>query len=188
LKGLLGITLGILTAIGGYVDVGAVALKPLGIQVSQLQTVALGLVEAFGTWGVYLFATTLFICCFGAAAEVALALSYEITQMMGWKYGEERKPADAAIFNLVFLVYIVGGTLLVGLTGVDPLQLTIVSVVFAALILPVIVVPFLAVMNDSAYLEDKTNGTLSNAVVLVIVLLAFVLSATSIPLTVLSGG
>jgi hypothetical protein len=64
--------------------VSPVALKPLGIQVAQLQTVALGLVEAFGMWGVYLFAATLFICCFGAAAEVALALSYEITQMRSW--------------------------------------------------------------------------------------------------------
>jgi Mn2+/Fe2+ NRAMP family transporter len=184
---IVGMGFGSLSAIS-IILVSAVALKPLGIQVSQLQTVALGLVEAFGMWGVYLFSATLLICCFGAAAEVALALSYEITQMMGWKYGEEKKPTDAAIFNLIFLTYIVGSTLLIGLTGVDPLQLTIISVIFAALILPAIVVPFLAVMNDSAYLEDKTNGRLSNAIVLLIVLLAFALSATSIPLTILSGG
>ena len=48
--------------------VSAVALRPLGIQVDQLQTVGLGLVAAFGMWGVYLFAATLFICCIGAAA------------------------------------------------------------------------------------------------------------------------
>ena len=72
--------------------VSAVALQPLGIQVDQLQTVGLGLVAAFGLWGVYLFAATLFICCFGAAVEVALALSFEVTQVMGWKYGEGKKP------------------------------------------------------------------------------------------------
>ena len=168
--------------------VSAVALKPLGIQVGQLQTVSLGLVEAFGIWGVYLFAATLFICCFGAATEIALALSFEVTQIMGWKYGEDRKPRDAAVFNLIFLVYIVGSTLLIGLTGMDPLQLTIFSVVFTALVLPAVVVPFLAVMNDPTYLKDQINGPFSNVAVLLIVLLTFVLSAVSIPLTILTGG
>jgi Mn2+/Fe2+ NRAMP family transporter len=168
--------------------VSAVALKPLGIQVGQLQTVTLGLVEAFGMWGVYLFAATLFICCFGAATEIALALSFEVTQIMGWKYGEDGKPKEAAVFNLIFLVYIVGSTLLIGLTGMDPLQLTIFSVVFTALVLPAVVVPFLAVMNDPTYLQDQTNGLFSNVAVLLIVLLTFVLSAVSIPLTILTGG
>jgi Mn2+/Fe2+ NRAMP family transporter len=80
---IVGMGFGSLSAIS-IILVSPVALKPLGIQVAQLQTVALGLVEAFGMWGVYLFAATLFICCFGAAAEVALALSYEITQMRSW--------------------------------------------------------------------------------------------------------
>jgi Mn2+/Fe2+ NRAMP family transporter len=168
--------------------VSAVALQPLGIQVDQLQTVGLGLVAAFGIWGVYLFAATLFICCFGAAAEVALALSFEITQIMGWKYGEGRKPREASIFNLVFTLYIVASTLLIGLTGMDPLQLTLFSMIFTALVLPVVVVPFLAIMNDRAYLRDQTNGWFSNAAVLLIVVIAFVLSATSVPLTILSGG
>ncbi len=168
--------------------VSAVALRPLGIQVDQLQTVGLGLVAAFGMWGVYLFAATLFICCFGAAAEVALALSFEITQVMGWKYGEEKKPKEASIFNLIFTCYIVASTLLIGLTGIDPLQLTIFSMIFTALVLPVVIVPFLVIMNDAAYLGDQTNGQLTNAAVLFIVALAFVLSATAIPLTILSGG
>jgi Mn2+/Fe2+ NRAMP family transporter len=168
--------------------VSAVALKPMGIQVAQLQTVALGLIKAFGIWGVYLFAATLFICCFGAAAEVALAMSYEVSQVMGWKYGEDKKPKNAAIFNLVFLAYIVACTLLIGLTGTDPLQLTIFSVVFAALILPAIIVPFLAIMNDPAYLQDRTNHWFTNAAVVFITLLAFVLSAATIPLMVLTGG
>jgi Mn2+/Fe2+ NRAMP family transporter len=168
--------------------VSAVALRPLGIQVDQLQTVGLGLVAAFGGWGVYLFAATLFICCFGAASEISLALSFEITQVMGWRYGENTKPKNASIFNLVFLAYIVGSTLLIGLTGMDPLQLTIFSVVFTALVLPAVVVPFLAVMNDPAYLKDQTNHWFANVAVLLIVALAFVLSAASIPLTILSGG
>jgi Mn2+/Fe2+ NRAMP family transporter len=137
---------------------------------------------------VYLFAATLFICCFGAAVEVALAMSYEVTQIMGWKYGEDKRPKEASIFNLVFLGYIIAGTLLIGLTGMDPLQLTIFSVVFAALILPAIIVPFLAIMNDPAYLKDQTNRWFMNVAVVLITLLAFVLSAATIPLMLATGG
>jgi Mn2+/Fe2+ NRAMP family transporter len=82
----------------------------------------------------------------------------------------------------------VGSTLFIGLTGIDPLQLTIFSMIFTALVLPVVVVPFLVVMNDPAYLRDQTNGWFSNAAVLLIVVIAFVLSATSVPLTIFSGG
>jgi Mn2+/Fe2+ NRAMP family transporter len=85
-------------------------------------------------------------------------------------------------------VYIVACTLLIGLTGMDPLQLAIYSVVFAALILLVIVVPFLAIMNDPAYLKDQTNQWFMNVAVVLIILLAFVLSAVTIPLMVATGG
>jgi Mn2+/Fe2+ NRAMP family transporter len=182
-----GMGFGSITAIS-IILVSAVALQPLGIQAEQLQMVGLGLIEAFGNWGMYLFAATLFITCFGAATEIALALSYEVTQIMGWKYGEDRKPRDAAIFNLIFPLYIIGSTLLMGLSGIDPVQLTVYATIFTALVLPVVVVPFLAVMNDPMYLKDQTNHWFANSAVLLIIVLAFMLSITSIPLTIITGG
>jgi Mn2+/Fe2+ NRAMP family transporter len=182
-----GMGFGSITAIA-IILVSAMALQPLGIQVEQLQTVGLGLVEAFGALGMYLFAATLFITCFGAATEIALALSYEVTQIMGWRYGEDRKPSNAPIFNLIFPLYIIGSTLLMGLSGIDPVQLTVYATIFTALILPVVVVPFLAVMNDPRYLKDQTNHWFANTAVLLIIVLAFILSITSVPLTIITGG
>lgn len=43
-------------------------------------------------------------------------------------------------------------------------------------------------MNDRNYLEEYRNGWISNAVVIVIILLAFVLAVFSIPLQILGGG
>lgn len=77
--------------------------------------------------------------------------------------------------------------LLIGLTGINPLGLIIVAVTLTALILPIIVVPFLAIMNDPMYLADQTNGPAGNAAVLLVVAIAFVLSATSVPLTLLGA-
>jgi Mn2+/Fe2+ NRAMP family transporter len=54
--------------------------------------------------------------------------------------------------------------------------------------LPVGVLPFLVLMNDKSYLDEHTNGWLSNGVVLVISLIAAVLAVISIPLEILGGG
>jgi hypothetical protein len=43
-------------------------------------------------------------------------------------------------------------------------------------------------MNDSNYLHDKTNGVVSNTVVVVISTIACLLAMVSIPLQVFSGG
>ena len=45
-------------------------------------------------------------------------------------------------------------------------------------------VPFLVLMNDERYVGEHTNGRLSNAVVLFVIGLAFVLALVSIPLEI----
>jgi Mn2+/Fe2+ NRAMP family transporter len=73
------------------------------------------------------------------------------------------------------------------LLGLDPLKLTIFSMALTALILPPVIVPFVILMNDERYLGEHRNGLLSNAVVLAIIGLAFVLALVSIPLQILGG-
>src|SRR5256714_1928114 len=168
--------------------VSAVALQSRGIQVDQLQTVGLTLIDAFGRWGVYLFAATLFICCYGAAIEISLTLSFEVTQMMGWRYGVNEPPREVPIFTLTYVLLISLCTVFIAGTGADPLQITLFSMVVIALILPADVLPFLIIMNDPIYLQDETNHALANAAVLGITLLAFTMSVVVLPLTLFGGG
>jgi len=72
--------------------------------------------------------------------------------------------------------------------GIDPLQLTIFSMVATAATLPVSIVPFLFLMNDYSYVRGYRNGWLSNTVVLFVIGLAFVLAIVSIPLQIFGGG
>jgi Mn2+/Fe2+ NRAMP family transporter len=67
---------------------------------------------------------------------------------------------------------------------IDPLKLTIFSMAATAVSLPFAVVPFLLLMNDERYVGEHRNGRFSNAVVLFVIGLAFVLALVSIPLEI----
>src|ERR671938_84626 len=96
-----------------------------------------------------------------SACGSGLAVPYMISQGFGWELGENKLPSQAPRFNLALIVFLLGATG-VGLLGVDPLKLTIYGSALTALLLPISLSPFLVLMNDRAYLGDKTNGPLTN--------------------------
>ncbi len=126
---------------------GAIVLLPLNITSNTLGELGLTMAKPFGVVGTYLFATTLFVTCFGAALEVVLAVSYNIAQGFGWEWGESKKPIEAPRFNLVLTIYLLVA-LVIGLLGTDPLQIALLASTVIALFLPVSLTPFLFIMND----------------------------------------
>jgi Mn2+/Fe2+ NRAMP family transporter len=181
----LGMSFGSVVAMGVLIT-SAMVLLPRGIPVDRYEQAAAVLVVPFGTWGLYLFAASLGIACLGAALEASLSTAYELAQGFGWSWGESLKPRDASRFALSYTV-IVAVAVLPTLAGADPLKLTIFSMALTALILPAVILPFIILMNDERYLHGHRNGWLSNAVVLAIIALAFVLAVVSIPLEVIGG-
>ncbi|HJR17731.1 MAG TPA: divalent metal cation transporter [Gemmatimonadales bacterium] len=166
--------------------VAAMVFHPVGIEAERLEQVALLLSQPLGRWGFYLFAATLFICCLGAAFELALATAYSFAQGLGWNWGEDVRPRDASRFTLVYTIMIAGVSLLM-VSGIDPLQLTLFSMALTALILPLVTFPFLILMNDRDYVGDYGNGWISNTAVITISLLASLLALVAIPLQLLGG-
>lgn len=49
-------------------------------------------------------------------------------------------------------------------TGVDPLQLTMISVALTVMVMPAVVLPFPVLMNDPACVKDHVNGPVANSV------------------------
>jgi Mn2+/Fe2+ NRAMP family transporter len=165
---------------------GALVFPPRGLHVDHYSQLALLLQDAFGHWGFILVVSSLGIACLGAALEITLEMAYFAAQGFGWNWSENQPPKKEARFSLTYTVVILLGALIV-LTGIDPLKITIMSMALTAATLPLSIAPFLILMNDRKYLEEYTNGWLSNAVVIVIILLAFVLAIVSIPLQILGG-
>jgi len=157
-----------------------------GVRLDSYDQIAPMLTDALGRWGYPLFVAALGIACFGAALEVSLALAYMIAQGFGWNWRENARPRDAARFSVSYTLALVLATALVVL-GLDPLRVTNVAMALNAASLPLAVVPFLMLMNDREYVGEHVNGRVANVLVLVVVALACVLAAVSLPLE-LAGG
>ena len=169
------------------VVLAAIVLQPLNISSNTLGELGLVMAKPFGIIGSLLFAIVLFTTCTGAALEVVLGISYNIAQGFGWEWGENKKPVEAARFNLVITIFLIVAVI-IGLIGIDPLQLALFASTVIALFLPISLSPFLILMNDPQYLDDKTNGRFTNIATSGILLLAFVVALISLPLVIITGG
>ena len=181
----LGMGFGSVISIGAIIVAGAV-FAPRGIHVDDYHQAALMLTQAFPYWGFVLFAVSMGIACLGAAVEVALAMSYSFAQTFGWNWGVDLEPKEDARFCLIYTVSILFAALFI-LVGIDPLKLTLLTMVISAAVLPVVALPMLLLMNDRKLLGKHANGWFSNVVTAGIVVLALVLAVVSIPLAIVGG-
>jgi Mn2+/Fe2+ NRAMP family transporter len=122
---------------------------------------------------------------FGAACETGLSAGYSVAQFFGWQWGKFVRPREAARFHLVLIL----ATLLaigVLMTGVDPIMVTEISVVFSSVALPLTYFPILVVANDRDYMGDHANKRASNALGTVFLALVVVVAVAAIPLMVIT--
>jgi manganese transport protein len=158
-------------------------MKPLGISVESLSTVALGPASVLGKLGLVAFLIGLFASTVGAALEVTLSNGYAIAQFFGWRWGKRVKPKEDARFHLVMIVCLIAALIIV-LSTLDPVRITELSVVFSAIALPLTYFPVLIVANDREYMGEMGNGRFLNVIgsfYLVLILLA---SVAAIPLMI----
>ncbi|MBZ9917184.1 Nramp family divalent metal transporter [Mesorhizobium sp. BR1-1-12] len=179
-------------AFGGTISIGvlmvaALVLATHGIdQVDDYHQLPLMLIPIFGFWGFVLLVASLAIACFGAALEVGLQQAYLVAQGFGWNWGENLKPRDDPGFSAVYTVSLFLAAIPIML-GLDPLKLTIFSMALTAASLPLTVIPFLFLLNDKRYVGEHRNGIVSNAAVIFIIGLGFVLAVVTIPLQIFGG-
>jgi manganese transport protein len=172
--------------LGGLLSIAIMAaavvvLQPAQIKVGHLSQVALPVAQALGPIGVVLALIGFVAAMFAAAAECALSIGYSVGQFFGWAWGKDRPPRDTPRFHLVCLVAVVGATAFI-LTSIDPIAVTIVSVVLGAAAVPLTYFPVLVVANDRAYMGRYVNRAWSNAVATILLVLMIVTSIVTIPL------
>jgi Mn2+/Fe2+ NRAMP family transporter len=164
----------------------ALLFLPRGIEVEKYEAMALLTSSPFPRYGFALFVLAVGITCFGAAAEVALAIAYLLAQGWGIPWSENQKPAEHARFSLVYTAAFLLAPLLAAAT--DPLKLTNISMAVTATSLPVSVLPLLVLLNDRQLMGAHRNKVLGNAALVLISVLAVVLLFVSIPLAFVGSG
>jgi len=180
-----GMTFGSVISISVLI-LAAMIFAPQGVKVEHYTQLPQLLVPVFGYWGYWLLVASVGIACLGAALEITLDIAYLTAHGFGWNWSENQPPKAEARFAAAYTLTIILAAL-VTVTGIDPLTLTIFSMALTAATLPVSIVPFLFLMNDYSYVRVYRNGWFSNAVVIAIITLAFVLAVVAIPLQIFGG-
>jgi manganese transport protein len=164
----------------------AVVLLPQLIAVTALSQVMLPVAQAGGKILLGLIILGVVAATFGAALETTLSAGYTIAQFFGWSWGKFRPPAKAARFHLLMIICLIVAIATL-LTGVDPITVTEISVVFSAVALPLTYLPILIVANDPEYLGEHVNGRMLNGVALVYMVIILVASIAAVPLLIITG-
>lgn len=159
----------------------AIVLRPAQIKVGHLSDVLLPISHAVGPVGL-VFAVIGFVAAmFAAACECALSIGYSVGQFFGWGWGKQRPPRDQPRFHVVCLLAVVAATAFI-LTSLDPVAITLVSVVLGAAAVPLTYFPVLVVANDRDYMGERVNRGWSNGLALIFLILMVITSIATLPL------
>jgi Mn2+/Fe2+ NRAMP family transporter len=153
--------------LGGLLSLAIMAaavpvLQPRAIGVSHLGEVGLPVVVALGKVGLIVMLIGFFAATFAAAVEAAMSSGHITAQYLGWSWGKQVKPAEAPRFHAVCLITVLLATMFM-LTTVDPVKVTLVSVVLGAAAIPLTFFPILVVANDRRLMGRHANGRIVNA-------------------------
>jgi manganese transport protein len=182
---LVGYSLGGILSFALMISAGALLL-PQGIHGELLGTVALVAEAPLGQIGLVLALVGALAAISGAAIDSSFSGAYSIAQFFGWEWGKYRHNSGAPRFTLAWMVMLVLGLLIV-VTGVDPILVTELSVVFSVVALPLTYVPILLVANDRAYMGRYANGRVANLAGGFYLFVVFVIAVAAVPLLLLSN-
>ena len=182
---LIGYSLGGFLSFALMISAGALLL-PQGISAELLGTTALVAQAPLGQIGLILALIGTLFAISGAAIDSAFAGAYNLAQYFGWEWGKYRHNAGAPRFTLTWIAMLVVGFLIV-VTGVDPILVTELSVIFAVVALPLTYLPILLVANDRAYMGRYANGVLANVFGVFYLVVVLVIAVAAIPLLLLSN-
>ena len=127
-----------------------------------------------------------FACLGGAAIETALSGGYNLCQFLNLPWGKNRHAKDVPAYTVTWIMMfaLAGG---IAVTGVRPLQLVNVSVVFATIVMPFTYYPILRCASDREIMGKHVNSK-SDTIMAMFFLVVIVATAVAIiPLTIMTN-
>jgi Mn2+/Fe2+ NRAMP family transporter len=179
-----GSSLGAVLSIGLLV-LGILVFLPRGIFPDQLSTTIMAGALPFRQKGLVLALIGTLACLSGAAVETALSGAYNVCQFFNLPWGKSRPPGSAPVYTATWIAMFIIACLL-AVTGVRPLGLINISVIFAMVIMPLTYYPILRVAADKAIMGKHVNSKADTIVGVVFMALITIAAAAAIPLMIVT--
>jgi Mn2+/Fe2+ NRAMP family transporter len=160
----------------GLLALGALIFLPRHIFPDLLSTAIFAGSFPFAQKALVLSLLGTLACIAGAAVETALSGAYNLCQFFNFEWGKSRRPREVPIYTLSWLAML-GLALVIALTGLRPLQLVNISIIFGMVIMPLTYYPILRVAADRNVMGKHVNRrfvTVMGTVFLVLITLAAV--------------
>jgi Mn2+/Fe2+ NRAMP family transporter len=180
----LGSVLGaLLTA--GLLVLGVIIFLPHGIFPEILSTTTMAGAFPFGQKALILALLGTMACLCGAAIETALSGAYNLCQFFDLSWGKNRPAKSVPVYTATW-VGMFALALLIAVTGLRPLQLVDISIIFGMAIMPLTYYPILKVAADKNVMGKHVNSRLDTIVGTFFLIFITVAAVAAIPLMVVT--
>ncbi len=180
----LGSVLGSLLTVGLLV-LGALVFLPRGIFPQVLSTTTMAGAFPFAKKALVLALIGTLACISGAAVETALSGAYNVCQFFNLNWGKNQPLKSVRVYTATWLAMFVVA-LIIALTGVRPLQLVNISIVFGMVIMPLTYYPILRVAADKNIMGKHVNSRFDTIIGIIFLVLITAAAMAAIPLMILT--
>jgi manganese transport protein len=166
---------------------GAILFLPRQIFPQLLSTAVMAGAFPFGGKALVIAAVGAIACIGGAAVETALSGAYNVCQFFNLNWGKNRPSKDVPMFTAGW-VGMLAFALIIALTGVRPLTLVNVSIIFGMVVMPLTYYPILRTAADRNIMGKHVNTRVVSVLGMIFLVLITVAAIAAIPLMILTHG
>jgi manganese transport protein len=164
---------------------GAMVFLPRGIFPEAISTPAMVGAFPFARKALVLALLGMLACISGATVETALSGAYNACQFYDLPWGKNLKPRSAPTYTAIWMTML-ALALGIALTGMDPLKLVNISIIFGMVVMPFTYYPILRVAADKTLMGKHANHTFDNVLGIAFLILITIAAVAAIPLMVVT--
>jgi Mn2+/Fe2+ NRAMP family transporter len=168
---------------GALLLLGVLIFLPRGIFPQMLSTAAMAGAFPFGEKALVLGLCGVIACLAGAAVETALSGAYNLCQFFTFAWGKNQPPKAVPVFTAAW-IGMFAVALVIAATGVHPLELVDISIVFGMAIMPLTYYPILRVAADKNIMGEHVNSRMNTLTGIVFLVLITIAAIAAIPLMI----
>ena len=180
----LGSLLGSLLTVG-LLALGVILFLPRAIFPQTLSTAVFSGAFPFAQRALIAAIVGCLACLAGATVETALSGGYNVCQFFNLKWGKNVPPKSAPVFTGTWVAMFTLA-MVIALTGVRPLQLVNISIVFGMVVMPFTYYPVLRTASDKNVMGKHVNRKFDDVMGGIVLVFVIIAALAAIPLMVLT--